>query len=701
MHTVTLRRGRYVVWERLLTTGWTAGQWIEVATVPGPAVAYTPGGVPGSILVDFPGAQRRIRAGSTDGKIYRLVDTPVTPVPNPEGNWEVAQNFGPGKYPVFLASDLLSVIDLSNGDMRFYRWQGTTNEGIWVAVAFPGPELPWGASILPNGEVIERLIAQTNPSQVGFAGMALSQTGVLYSFEVDPNTAWPTWRLVTTQPQRTHFLVTHRAADYVGPLYSGAALNWNGSNCTADDPRLYRSDNKGLTWTLLTADTARQPVASWFGNPDLLLAATCAGPTLSLDGGITWRTPADLGWSLNVGAPFLAIRYTHVARTGRIARSAMDSLGPLATATGTPIPTSTPPSPPPLSALYAAGVRANGSAFLYRASFDTQTGAVGPWTEITPPGLVSPTALFVTDATLGQEIYLADSNTVWLTTDDGSTWRSRPHGLTGTIVRAIYPNGDEGYRSILAATDRGLYLGPPANQTGPWIPTGLPYTTQPLDFQVMFPWSVNLNGGGYSFSLVYEFFRYVDPATLPTPTLTPTPTYTPPPPCQITGSVILQGRTTHSRTRIVANTTFETTTDASGRFTFPGLPPGNYRVTASHAGYLSAEANPVQCLSGQSTELPRTTLAGGNANDDHEINLVDLVIVGAAYDTCTGQPDFDTRADINGSGCIDILDLALVGINYGRTGPTGWSHLTHVDHIWSWVASLCPLCYHQHPLEDE
>ncbi|OGO43171.1 MAG: hypothetical protein A2Z04_10050 [Chloroflexi bacterium RBG_16_57_9] len=207
----------------------------------------------------------------------------------------------------------------------------------------------------------------------------------------------------------------------------------------------------------------------------------------------------------------------------------------------------------------------------------------------------------------------------------------------------------------------------------------------------MFPWSVNLNGGGYSFELVYEFFRYVDPATLPTSTPTPTgtstptptgtptstptptPTHTPPPPCQITGSVTLQGRTNHSSTRIGANTTFETTTDASGRFTLTGLPPGNYRLTASHAGYLSAEANPVQCLSGQSTELPRTTLAGGNANDDHEISLIDLVIVGAAYDTCTGQPHFDSRADINGSGCIDILDLSLVGINYGRTAPTGWS----------------------------
>ncbi|MFQ5855700.1 MAG: hypothetical protein ACE5LU_08680 [Anaerolineae bacterium] len=161
-----------------------------------------------------------------------------------------------------------------------------------------------------------------------------------------------------------------------------------------------------------------------------------------------------------------------------------------------------------------------------------------------------------------------------------------------------------------------------------------------------------------------------------TPTTTPTPTSTPttqPGTCQITGNVFLQGRSNHSGATILINGTPMATTASDGRFTVPNLAaPATYKVTASHPGYLSSEDNSVQCLADQTTVMPHTTLLGGDANNDKAINLFDLVIVAAAFNTCPGDPGYDSRADINETGCADIFDLVLVGINYGVTGPTGW-----------------------------
>ena len=163
----------------------------------------------------------------------------------------------------------------------------------------------------------------------------------------------------------------------------------------------------------------------------------------------------------------------------------------------------------------------------------------------------------------------------------------------------------------------------------------------------------------------------------PTNTPTPTPTATTQPgTCSITGTVFLQGRSDHSGATISIDGTPMATTATDGQFTVVNLAPGDYKVTASHPGYLSSEDNSVQCQAGQTTTMPDTTLLGGDANNDRAVNLFDLVIVGAAFTQCTGDPGFDSRADINETGCVDIFDLVLVGTNYGRTGPTSWPTTT-------------------------
>ena len=164
------------------------------------------------------------------------------------------------------------------------------------------------------------------------------------------------------------------------------------------------------------------------------------------------------------------------------------------------------------------------------------------------------------------------------------------------------------------------------------------------------------------------------PTVTPTPTITPTPTATPttqPGTCTITGNVRLQGRSDHSGATILVDGTPRATTANDGRFTVTNVAPGGHTVTATHPGYLSSEAD-IQCPAGGIKEMPETAPLGGDTNNDKAINLFDLVIIGAAYDTCAGDADFDSRADIDESGCVNIFDLVLVGVNYGCTGPTGW-----------------------------
>ncbi|RME44150.1 MAG: hypothetical protein D6791_13815 [Chloroflexi bacterium] len=140
---------------------------------------------------------------------------------------------------------------------------------------------------------------------------------------------------------------------------------------------------------------------------------------------------------------------------------------------------------------------------------------------------------------------------------------------------------------------------------------------------------------------------------------------------QISGVVALQGRSEYSGTTILVDETPVAVTAGDGCFLIPNVAPGVHEVTASHPGFLSS-AGSALCQANQTVEMPATTLLAGDANNDNEINLFDLVIVAAAYRSCSDDPAFDDRADLNGSGCVDVFDLVLVGGNYGQAGPTAW-----------------------------
>lgn len=59
-------------------------------------------------------------------------------------------------------------------------------------------------------------------------------------------------------------------------------------------------------------------------------------------------------------------------------------------------------------------------------------------------------------------------------------------------------------------------------------------------------------------------------------------------------------------------------------------------------------------------------LIPGDINSDGAVNYLDLALLGRAYGSRLGDPNYDPAADLNGDGVVDYLDLAILAANYGK-----------------------------------
>lgn len=136
----------------------------------------------------------------------------------------------------------------------------------------------------------------------------------------------------------------------------------------------------------------------------------------------------------------------------------------------------------------------------------------------------------------------------------------------------------------------------------------------------------------------------------------------------ITGQVELQGRTNWSGAEAAALPIgISDTTDVDGWYALT-VPTATYTVTVEMVRYLDASRT-VALVRGENL-LSRVRLLGGDANDDDEIDIVDIGIIGGMYDTAVDPAT--ERADINADGLVDIVDVVLAAGNYTRTSPVPW-----------------------------
>jgi YVTN family beta-propeller protein len=131
----------------------------------------------------------------------------------------------------------------------------------------------------------------------------------------------------------------------------------------------------------------------------------------------------------------------------------------------------------------------------------------------------------------------------------------------------------------------------------------------------------------------------------------------------IVGRVSLQGRTDHRGVMLANPDGPWTASDESGSFDISY--EGQVTLQIRYPGYLDVIA-PIKANLDTLLDMGEITLIGGDMNDDNEINILDLALVGAQFGSDT------SGADLNGDGTVDILDLTLVGANFGKSGPVSW-----------------------------
>lgn len=106
-------------------------------------------------------------------------------------------------------------------------------------------------------------------------------------------------------------------------------------------------------------------------------------------------------------------------------------------------------------------------------------------------------------------------------------------------------------------------------------------------------------------------------------------------PGAVSGYVKLQGRSDHSGA-LVSMAGLRVHTVPDGYFSLDGIAPGVYELTVKAPGFLSQRVSGVSIVSGQTTELTQILMPAG---------------------------------DLTGDGFININDLALMGMNFGKVSP--------------------------------
>lgn len=114
--------------------------------------------------------------------------------------------------------------------------------------------------------------------------------------------------------------------------------------------------------------------------------------------------------------------------------------------------------------------------------------------------------------------------------------------------------------------------------------------------------------------------------------------------------------------------TYETISDQYGKFTIGEIIPGVYGIKIKNERTLSNILSHYILFSGDN-EVNLGLLVGGDTNQDDYINTLDLSLVAYVYGTSFGEPKFDSRADINYSGNIELFDLVMIGTGFGKYGP--------------------------------
>ena len=96
-------------------------------------------------------------------------------------------------------------------------------------------------------------------------------------------------------------------------------------------------------------------------------------------------------------------------------------------------------------------------------------------------------------------------------------------------------------------------------------------------------------------------------------------------------------------------------------------PAGTYTLRISAPGYLAAKKS-ITLTTSTPLLMTKVTLLAGDINGDGNIDALDLISLGAAFEV---SPPL-VAADLNADGRVDLFDLTLLAKNWRKTGSIGW-----------------------------
>ena len=136
----------------------------------------------------------------------------------------------------------------------------------------------------------------------------------------------------------------------------------------------------------------------------------------------------------------------------------------------------------------------------------------------------------------------------------------------------------------------------------------------------------------------------------------------------VSGQVCLEGQAGGAGVKVcLAGTLWETVTDASGNFSFAGVPGGNYTLVCSCPRYLTRKI-PVNVLAAETSQTGVHNLLVGDVDGDNRVGLSDLVCLSKCYGKNSQETGFSEYADCNQNGAIGIEDLTMMLANFHRFG---------------------------------
>jgi alpha-tubulin suppressor-like RCC1 family protein len=106
----------------------------------------------------------------------------------------------------------------------------------------------------------------------------------------------------------------------------------------------------------------------------------------------------------------------------------------------------------------------------------------------------------------------------------------------------------------------------------------------------------------------------------------------------------------------------------AGVITLTDIPAGTYNVAIKGSKWLRQVVPNVSTLGGANVLNLRFNLRAGDCNNDNVVDIEDLLILIAAYNSANGGATFDARGDFNGDNRVDVIDLLPLIGNYNVKG---------------------------------